>query len=207
MITNPATVMRILLIGGYVVNDIMKKKSTGLWVKICVPLLIVLVVAGIYIYKKAEVDKQNTQNLLQDNSAKSEEKGLPLEISSIDLNSIKSYRLPFVIDFGSDSCVPCKQMEPVLEKLHKEWQGRAIVQFVDVWKYTTAANNFPITVIPTQVFFNADGTPFVPSEKLAKEIELTMYTSKDTNQHIYTIHQGGLTEVQMRKIFTEMGVK
>jgi len=48
-------------------------------------------------------------------------------------------------------------MAPVLEKLHSEWQGKVIVHFVDVWKYTTAANNFPVTVIQTQMFFNADG--------------------------------------------------
>lgn len=186
-------------------NEI-KKKNSALWVKIFVPILIVAVVVGIYIYKKAEEDKQNNQNIAQDHSEKSVEKGLPLAISSVDLDSIKSNGIPFVIDFGSDSCIPCKQMAPVLEKLHNEWQGKAIVQFVDVWKYTTAANNFPVTLIPTQVFYNADGTPFVPSEKLAKEIEFTMYTSKDTNQHIYTTHQGGVTETQMRKIFAEMGV-
>jgi len=76
-----------------------------------------------------------------------------------------------------------------------------------VWKNTTAANNFPVSVIPTQVFFNADGTPFVPSDELAQEIEFTLYSSKDTNEHIYTVHQGGVTEGQMRKIFAEMGVE
>jgi thioredoxin 1 len=47
---------------------------------------------------------------------------------------IKSYGVPFVIDFGSDSCIPCKEMAPVLETLHEEFQGKAIVHFVDVWK-------------------------------------------------------------------------
>jgi thioredoxin 1 len=183
-------------------------KSKIKWIKVLIPILIILVIVGIYAYKKTEESKQSSQNIAQDDSKKSADgESLPLEISSVDLDEIKSYGLPFVIDFGSDSCIPCKQMAPVLKTLHEDLQGKAIVNFVDVWKNTTAANDFPVSVIPTQIFFNADGTPFVPSDELAKEIEFTMYSSKDTNEHVFTVHQGGITEEQMRKIFAEMGVE
>lgn len=172
-------------------------------IKVVVPVLIILVVFGIYHYKKAVENKINDSAQTEKNSKDS----LPLEISSVDLEEIKSYGLPFVIDFGSDSCIPCKQMAPVLETLHEEFEGKVIVHFVDVWKNTTAANDFPVSVIPTQIFYNADGTPFVPSNELAKEIEYTMYSSKDTNEHVFTVHQGSITEKQMRKIFAEMGVE
>lgn len=192
----------------------MNSKVNNKWIKILIPILIIVVVVGIYAYKKTEEKKQNTQDVqntqdsAQDASNESADvDSLPLEISSVDLDEIKSYGLPFVIDFGSDSCIPCKQMAPVLETLHEDFQGKAIVHFVDVWKNTSAANDFPVSVIPTQIFFNADGTPFVPSDELAKEIEFTMYSSKDTNEHVFTIHQGGVTEEQMRKIFAEMGVE
>lgn len=144
---------------------------------------------------------ESTNNVIE-----SEDARLPLAISSVDLDAITSYGLPFVIDFGSDSCQPCKAMAPVLETLHEEWQGKAIVHFVDVWVHTSAANDFPVSVIPTQVFYNADGTPFVPSDELATEIGFTVYRRKDTNEHVFTVHQGGVTEEQMRKIFAEMGV-
>lgn len=183
------------------------KKSKSPWVKILIVILVLAVVAGIYAYKKSEEDKLNNWNTAQTESESADEEGLPLEISSVDLDEIKAYGLPFVIDFGSDSCIPCKRMAPVLETLHEEWQEKAIVHFVDVWKNTTAANGFPVSVIPTQVFFNADGTPFVPSDELAQEIEFTLYSSKDTNEHVFTVHQGGITEEQMRKIFAEMGVE
>ncbi|MDW2800175.1 thioredoxin family protein [Clostridium boliviensis] len=197
-------------------NEIVKKNK-NLWVKILIVILALVVVAGIYVYKKSEEDKLNNQKTAQmdsenaneestDEESTNEENSL-LEISSVDLDEIKSYGLPFVIDFGSDSCIPCKEMAPVLETLHEEFQGKAIVHFVDVWKNTTAANNFPVSVIPTQVFFTAAGTPYVPSDELAQEIEFTMYRSKDTNKHVFTVHQGGITEVQMRKIFAEMGVE
>jgi len=38
------------------------------------------------------------------------------------------------------------------------------------------------------------------------DIEFTMYALKENNQHIFTTHQGGLTEEQMRAILADMGV-
>lgn len=190
-------------------------KNIAKWIKVLVPILIIGVVIGIYAYKKMEEKKENTEKLQvteekeEDNSEESKgEKSLSLEISSVDLDEIKSHGIPFVIDFGSDSCIPCQAMAPALKTLHEELQGKAIVHFVDVRKNPMAAKDFPVSLIPTQVFFNADGTPFVPSDDLEKEIEeFTMYKSKDTNEHIFTVHQGGLTEEEMRKVFAEMGVK
>ena len=121
-----------------------------------------------------------------------------------DLEALTSYGLPIIIDFGADSCVPCKEMAPVLKTMNAEMQRKAIIKFVDVWKHGEAADEFPIQVIPTQVFINADGTPYVPSEDI--EIEFTMYSTKDTNEHVFTVHQGGLTEEQMRAILADMGV-
>ena len=97
-------------------------------------------------------------------------------------------------------------MAPVLEKMNEEMQGKAFVKFVDVWKYPEAAENVPVQVIPTQILFNSDGTPFVPSDELAQEIPFDMYHSKDTGEHVFTVHQGGISEEEMRLILTEMGV-
>ena len=94
-----------------------------------------------------------------------------------------------------------------LEKANKEFYGKAFVKFINVWDYPDAANNVPVQVIPTQVLFNADGTPFVPSEELAKKIQFDMYSHRDTGEHIFTVHQGGLTEEQMWEFLKEMGVE
>ena len=86
-------------------------------------------------------------------------------------------------------------------------EGKAFIKFIDVWKYSDNVKDVPVQVIPTQILFNADGTPFVPSDDLALEIEFTMYNENETNEHIFTTHQGGITEEQMRKILKEMGVE
>ena len=128
-----------------------------------------------------------------------------LAATKIDLDKLKSYGLPIIIDFGADSCIPCKEMAPVLKKLNQEWQGKVIVKFVDVWKYPDASGDFPLQVIPTQFFFDAQGKPFVPSDP--EGMQMIMYSLKDTQEHVYTAHQGGLTEEQFRAIFKEMGIK
>ena len=171
-----------------------KKK---LLVKILVPVLIAVTLTIIWVVKThptpTPIDQQ-TGNI----------EDFVLEATSIDLDALKEYNLPIIIDFGADSCIPCKEMAPVLKTLNAEMQGKAIIKFVDVWKNGEAAKDFPIQVIPTQVFINADGTPYVPSDNM--EIKFDMYSHRDTGEHVFTVHQGGLTEDQMQAILADMGV-
>ena len=62
-----------------------------------------------------------------------------------------------LIDLGADKCIPCRMMAPILKELKQEYQGRAAVVFLDVWKNPQAAQTFGVRVIPTQIFFNAQG--------------------------------------------------
>lgn len=166
-------------------------------IKIILPIFIVIVIAGIWIYKNIGFGSANSVS-------PSNNEDFVLEIEAVDLDALTAYALPIIIDFGSDSCIPCKAMAPVLKTMNTEMQGKAIIKFVDVWKHNEAADGFPIQVIPTQIFINADGTPYVPSDDI--EIEFTIYSLKDTGEHAFTVHQGGLTEEQMRAILADMGV-
>lgn len=66
-------------------------------------------------------------------------------------------KLPRVIDLGADKCIPCKKMAPILVELRKEYEGRVSVDFIDVWKNPAAGQPYKIRVIPTQIFFDAEG--------------------------------------------------
>lgn len=66
--------------------------------------------------------------------------------------------LPRLLDLGADKCVPCKMMAPILEQLKVDYEGVLIVDFLDVWKQPAAAEPYGLKVIPTQIFFSADGT-------------------------------------------------
>lgn len=62
-----------------------------------------------------------------------------------------------LIDLGATSCVPCKMMAPILEKLEKVYEGKAAIVFIDVWKHRDQASRFGIRAIPTQVFYDRGG--------------------------------------------------
>jgi thioredoxin 1 len=66
-------------------------------------------------------------------------------------------RLPRVVDLGADKCKACKDLAPILVELRKEYEGRVNVEFIDVWKNPRAGEPYKYRVIPTQVFFSADG--------------------------------------------------
>ncbi|HPX26019.1 MAG TPA: thioredoxin family protein [Treponemataceae bacterium] len=126
----------------------------------------------------------------------------PLEIKEVNLEYLLSQKKPVIIDFGADDCVPCRDMAPVLEKLNAEMQDTAIIQFVDVWKNQKAIGNFPIQVIPAQVFYTADRKPYIPSASVS--IPFDYYGFDDSDDIVFTVHQGGLTEDQMRLIIEDM---
>ena len=62
-----------------------------------------------------------------------------------------------MIDLGAKTCIPCKMMVPILEKIEKAYQHKAAIVFIDVWKNRAQAGRFGIRAIPTQVFFDPEG--------------------------------------------------
>ena len=62
-----------------------------------------------------------------------------------------------MVDIGAKACIPCKMMIPVIESLSEEYEGRAGIVFIDVWKNPGEAEKFGIRVIPTQIFYDRDG--------------------------------------------------
>ena len=66
-------------------------------------------------------------------------------------------KLPKLLDLGAGKCIPCKMMAPILEELKKEYVGRMNVEFIDVWQNPDAGKPYGIEVIPTQIFYDAEG--------------------------------------------------
>jgi len=82
---------------------------------------------------------------------------LPAIEKSQDFDSVPAKGMVTMIDLGAKSCIPCKMMAPILEKMGKVYDGKAAIVFIDVWKNREQAKRFGIRVIPTQIFFNSDG--------------------------------------------------
>lgn len=66
-------------------------------------------------------------------------------------------KLPKLLDLGADKCIPCKMMAPILEELKREYAGRLEVEFIDVWKNPDTGQRYGIQMIPTQIFYDAEG--------------------------------------------------
>jgi thioredoxin 1 len=64
---------------------------------------------------------------------------------------------PVLVDFGANSCLPCRQLRPVLKEIAKEHMGKANILVIDVYKYQNLAREYKIQLIPTLVFFDVTG--------------------------------------------------
>jgi len=64
---------------------------------------------------------------------------------------------PFLVDFGANSCIPCRQMRPVLKEIDEEYAGKTKVLIIDVYKYQDLAREYKVQLIPTLVFFDSKG--------------------------------------------------
>lgn len=71
--------------------------------------------------------------------------------------ALQSTNLPRLVDLGADKCIPCKLMAPILDELKKDYAGRLEVEFIDVWKNREQAERYGVKMIPTQIFYAADG--------------------------------------------------
>lgn len=87
-----------------------------------------------------------------------------------------------LMELGSEWCMPCKLMRPVLEKLKRDYPKDLKVIIVDVSKDKEAGSKYGIKVIPTQIFFDREG----------KE---------------YKRHMGYLPEQEILKILKDLNVR
>lgn len=74
-----------------------------------------------------------------------------------DLKKTLTSGKPFLVDFGANSCIPCRQMRPILKEIGKEYAGKTEVLVIDVYKYQNLAREYKILLIPTLVFFDSKG--------------------------------------------------
>ena len=177
--------------------------------QIVVPLLIVALVVGLWFVK-------NHQATADPVFTAADKAALPEHLQtadfsltadgSIDYAALSAYGLPLLIDYSSERCAPCQRMAPELQAVNSDVYGKAFVKVVNLDAYPEAAKDVPVLVYPTQIFVNADGTPFEPSAELQEKYHFAMYTDKESGALAYTTHQGALTAAQMQEILTEMGV-
>ena len=106
--------------------------------KFLVPAVVIAVVIVIMVFSlKKEQDSGLTLGTLQ---AEASESGMPM-----------------VIQFTTDSCIVCRKMEPALNKVESESDGRYKFKKIDVGINTGIAIELGINAVPVQLFISSEG--------------------------------------------------
>lgn len=84
--------------------------------------------------------------------------------------------LPVLVDFYSDSCVPCKMLAPVLGDLEDNYEGKLTVYKVNTNFDSELAEKYEVSANPTLIFFkNGEAVDFkvgfVPANELNPWVE------------------------------------
>jgi len=85
-------------------------------------------------------------------------------------------KLPCIIDFYADWCGPCKMVEPILQELAQEYQGKLNIYRVDTQAQQELAAAFGIQSIPSMLFVPLNDKPqmaigALPKKTLKKAIK------------------------------------
>lgn len=74
-----------------------------------------------------------------------------------DLKKALASGKPILVDFGANSCIPCRQLRPILKEISIEYREKAKILVIDIYQYQHLAREYKIVVLPTLVFFDSKG--------------------------------------------------
>ena len=93
----------------------------------------------------------------KDATPENAEKTTETQVQESDGYALNENALITFYELGSTTCIPCKQMKPVIESIAKKYGEQINVVFIDVNKERARAGEFGIRLIPTQIFHDSDG--------------------------------------------------
>lgn len=191
----------------------MNKTQVKKIISIILILVVVGILFGIYTYKNK--NNQSTENNriaseAQDNSksnSSSNEGGNSnnsIETDEpIDYDGIVKEGKPLILIFGSEDCIACRQLKPVMEKLSDKYEGKIYIKYVDIVKHPDFYDNYRFQYIPSLIFFKNDGTPYIPSKEYVDEYNFEI-AKDDSDNAKYTLHQGALPQEILENIIQEL---
>ena len=80
--------------------------------------------------------------------------------------------LPRLVALGTGDCKACLDLAPILDELAREYDGRLVIEEINVYARPSAYEEFALQALPTQVLFTADGREVWRHEGFAPRDEL-----------------------------------
>ena len=68
-------------------------------------------------------------------------------------NDLIKQKVPVLVDFKADWCVPCKMIAPILVKVKKELKDKVKIIKIDVDKNPNIARTYQVKGVPTLILF------------------------------------------------------
>ncbi len=79
---------------------------------------------------------------------------IPVELTDLETAQvIREADLPLMLDLYSPSCGPCRTLAPVIDRLARQFFGRAIIAKIDTSTNHLTAGHYGIRGVPTLIFF------------------------------------------------------
>lgn len=79
----------------------------------------------------------------------------PDKITTVDFDIMKTNSPLLLVDFYAPWCAPCKKMEPILEKLSKEFEGRIKIERINVDDAKTLCRELQVASLPVVTSFRS----------------------------------------------------
>jgi thioredoxin 1 len=128
----------------------------------------------------------------------------PVTVSQVSLDELLTQGLPLILNFGDDGQASQETLTN-LEKINEAYSGKVLIRSVDLAASPEAKEGFPVQVMPSQFFYTAEGKPITLPGDLG--IVMSSFQSLDTQETVFTIHEGPLTEEELSRILAFMDVK
>ena len=73
-------------------------------------------------------------------------------------NQVLQSEIPVIVEFGAEWCAPCKRMEPMMEEIAMDWQGKVKLVKSDVDHSVDLTMRYNVMGVPTIILFK-NGEP------------------------------------------------
>lgn len=84
-----------------------------------------------------------------------------------EIDELKKHGKPMIIAFGADYCPTCVNYKPYIKELHTLYGDEIIIKYIDTVEHEAIRQEYNIELIPSTIFYYANGGIFLPGEEIA----------------------------------------